>query len=488
MGFRTNLRAAIDAFRGKVPTGKAEQYPLSMFFTVSQLGQPTQNSKINHQMLRNFSESNPVVRRAIDYIRNQVGRLDWGIEQIDRDKKLTAAQKKKVDLLKACLLNPNPEDNFMSWIGQLTEDCLVLGEGYTENKEFKGHENDHPYLWYPVDAASIQHYSDWNGNPNSNRYAQFDLHGKRVDFKPNELFRMVYNKRTSTPFGLSPVEAAVTTIQMLFEAQNFAGKTASNSTPKKLLFLGSDASQTQVAEFRQYFRDEIEGRAHFPILGGTDDVKSIELGHVGDQALFLEWQKMLIALVADAFGLDLMKFNLAMQTGRSNADTLDDASDESAIRPFSQNIEHFINSNIVPLFGLDGIAKFKFQYTTSFQDRKSLSVIHQIQLQADMITLNEARREIGLPDLPVSDLTGESKGNYTLSEYRAIFGGAITLQDSVGVDSDTGTANPIRESMEGQLLPQDSNGNGSNNGVNGAPNPKEKSNNSRNDKGLDATL
>jgi hypothetical protein len=203
---------------------------------------------------------------------------------------------------------------------------------------------------------------------------------------------------------------------------------------------------------------------------------------------------MLIAIIASSFNLDVMKFNLTVGVNRSTGDVLDDVSDEGAIRPMSQQLEHFINANIVPLFGLDGIVRFKFQYTTSYQDRKSLAVIHQILLQADTITINEARKEIGLPDLPVSDLTGESKGNYTLSEYRAIFGGTATLQDSVGIDADTKTQNPIRESMEHQIDMdnqsmgvQDPNNNGGNNGVNGVPNPKPKANNSRNDKS-EATL
>lgn len=489
MGLTERLKAAIDAFSGKVPQGKAIPHPLSMVFNVGMLGQPTQNSKINHQMLRNFSEQ-AIVRRCIDYLRNQVARLDWDLSNA-ADKKLTAQQKKQVELLRKCLQNPNPTDNWMSWVGQLIEDSLVIGQAYTECKSFKGHEQDHPYLFYPVDAASVQLYLDWNGDPNKPRFAQFDLTGNKIDFKPTELFEFIHNKRTSTPFGLSPVEASVHQIQMLLEAQNYAGKTASNATPKKLLYLGSDASATQVQEFRQYFKDDIEGRSHLPIIGGTDTVHSVELGHVGDQALFLQWQSFLVGIIATAFNMDPMKVGLLVGINRSTGDGLDDTTDESAIRPMAGQIEHFINANIVPIFGLDGVVNFRFLYTTSFQDRKSLAVIHQIMLQADTMTINESRREVGLPDLPYSDLIGMSKGDLTISEYRAIFGGAVTMQDSVGVDNDTGTKNPIREEMESKMQQQpvqDPNNNGGNNGVNGSPQPKEKSNNSRNDKGLDTTL
>lgn len=486
MGLFTRVQAAIDAFSGKVPQGKSEPHPLFFNYSVGSLGQPTQNSKINHQMLRNFSE-NAVIRRAIDYIRNQVSRLDWDLRNIS-GRELTPEEEKSVKLLRSCLKNPNPTDTWITWVGQMIEDLLVIGQSYTENKEFRGHENDHPYLWYIVDAASVRVFIDWDGNPQKPRFAQFDLVGKRIDFKPTELFEIIHNKRSNTPFGLSPVEAAVHQIQMFLESQNYAGKTASNATPKKLLYLGPDVSEMQIQQLKQYFRDEIEGRSHLPLIGGMTDVKSIELGHIGDQALFLEWQKMLIAIIASTFNLDIMKFNLTVGVNRSNGDTMDDVSDEGAIRPMAEQIKSFINTNIIPLFGLDGIIEFDFLYTTSFQDRKSVAVIHQIYLQADVFKINESRREIGLPDLPVDPVTGISKGDYTLSEYRAIYGGTVTLQDAVGIDNDTDTENTIREEMEGKNQVQDPNNNGGNNGVNGAPNPKKKNYNSKNDKGLDVTL
>jgi HK97 family phage portal protein len=494
--FSERIQAALSAFRGKQPQSEAIQNPFFYTFSVGHSG--ASDPRINTEQLRNFSQT-PIVRRAVDYIRNQVSRLAWDIDPIG-NQKLTKQQLKKVQLAKNVLRNPNFDDNWVSWIGQMVEDLLVIGMAASEKKPFS--QPDHPYLLFPVDSASIKIYLDWDGTPSKPRYAQEDLHGKVIDFKNSDLLVMKHNPRSSTPFGLSPVEVCIQQIQYFLNAQAYAGATASNATPKKLLNLGKDISQQQLMEFRTYFKNEIEGRSHMPIFGGVEGIQSVELGLASDQALFLTWQSFLISIIAAAFNLDSMKFNDYVGVNRSTGDTLDDISDEGAIRPMSHTLEHYINQQILPLFGIDEFAEFKFRFTTSYQDRKSLAVIHQIYAQADVLTINEMRREVGLPDLPYSDVIGASKGSLTLSEYRAIFGGFVSLQDAVGVDEDTGTSgmqklqeernkttNELKEKEIGlkYAKPNDPNNNG-NNGVYGAPQPKEKAMNQRSDHGTDIGL
>jgi hypothetical protein len=156
-------------------------------------------------------------------------------------------------------------------------------------------------------------------------------------------------------------------------------------------------------------------------------------------------------------------------------------------------IEHYLNQFFLNMFGLSEVAEFKFRFTTSFQDRKSLAVIHQMYGQLDVLTINEMRREIGLPDLPHDKALGTSKGDLTLSEYRGIFGAIATVQDAVGIDEDTGHIGMLDIQKETadtgrNKVVQDQNGNGGNNGVNGAPVPREKAMNQRTDKGTDISL
>jgi HK97 family phage portal protein len=458
--------------------------PFWVQFMSPNMGMPTANNQMSYQQLRSFSES-AIPRRAINYIRDQVSRLDYEFV-VKPGKKLTSAQKKQLQAVQSVLSAPNIDENFQSFIGQMIEDMLVIGWGIAEVKAFAGHP-EQPYLLYPIDSASIQVYMDWDGNPNTRRYAQFDLHGKKIDFMPSQLLIFKHTPRSNTPFGLSPLEVAVQNIQYLLDAQVYAGRTASNATPKKLLFMGKEVTEEQLRDFRAYFKAEIEGNSHLPIFGGTDGMQSIELGNVGDQALFLEWQKFQIAIIADVFGLDLMKFNVTIGVTRSNGDMLDDVSDESAIRPMAHQIEHIVNQRLLAYFGLSEYVDFRFLFTSSYTDRKSLAVIHQMYGQLDVLTINEMRREQGKPDLPVDEKTGVSKGDYTVSEYRGIYGGQVNLNDAIGIDDDMGTTGQLAIAKENAAA-KDPNNNGGNNGVHGAPNPTVKPSNQHHDKGTSIHL
>lgn len=492
MGLRDRLTAAYQAFmKGKVPQGKSVSLPF-FYGAVNVQNSPVPNNRVSAQMLRQFSET-PIVRRAIDYIRNQITRLEWDVVPLG-DVKLRGEKKKKVEIFKKGLRNPNPDDSWNTWIGQIIEDMLVIGQGASEIREWKNNP-EHPYIYYPVDAASVQIYVDWDGDPNKPRYAQVDLRGNVVKFRPRELMLLKYNARTNTPFGLSPTEVAIQQIQYWLDAQAYAGKMASNAVPKRLLDLGPEADEKFVEEFRVYFTNQILGTHKMPIVGGTSGAKSVDLGHTGDNSLFLQWQQFLVAIIANAFNLDVMKFNSIVGINRSTGDTLDDASDEGAIRPIAEVIEHYINTCLLPLFDLDEICEFRFRFTTSYQDRKSLAAIHQIYGQMDALTINEIRREMGYPELEYDEKLGKSKGDLTISEYRAIYGGYVTLQDAVGIDQDYGTPNPVAEELEQKAKTEqakstttDVNNNGGNNGVHGAPKPKEKNVHKRNDKGLDVNL
>jgi HK97 family phage portal protein len=415
LGFRDRLSAAFNAFSGKAPAGKSENVPF--FYTYSG-SQSSPNMKINPMKLRAFSET-AVVRHAIDYIRNQVSKLDWDIEPLP-GKKFTAAQKKQVETAKNVFKTPNVDDNFMTFLGQMIEDMLVIGASTFEIKKWNGN-TDNPYLFYPVDAASVQIYIDWDGSPTTKRYAQLDIAGQQVDFTPQEMVMMKFTPRTNTPFGMGPVETSYQQIQYLLDAQSYAGKTASSSTPKKLLFLGSEITDPQLREFRAYWQNEVEGRSNTPIMGGTDDVKSIELGASNDSSLYLQWQSYLVAIIANAFGLDAMKFGATLGISRSAGETMDSMSDEGAVRPLAHQIEHYM-TQLMALFGLDGTAEFKFKFITSMDDRKSIGAIHQLYGQLDALTIDEIRHEIGKEPLPKDPVTGESPGSLTISAYRAKYG------------------------------------------------------------------
>jgi hypothetical protein len=468
MGIATRLTAAWETLTGKTaPQQRSDNLPF--YFGSYGTNIPMPNVRINAVQLRQFSKI-PAVRRAVTYVTNAIAALDWDIVPED-GRKLTAAQKRKVAQLKNVFKRPNAEDGWNAFVTQLIVDLLVIGHFACEVRSWDGNP-DRPFLLFPIDAASLQLYAEWDGSDGTSRYAQWSPHGTAVNFKNTEMFFMRYLPTTDTPWSASPTEVAANHVQYLLDAESYASRTASNATPKRGLFLGGDLQESQVREFREYFKNEIMGRGNMPIIGGVTDAKGIDLGVSGDEALYLGWQDKLVSIIAMAFSLDHTKFNLSGAAGvtRSSGEMLNDVSTDSAIRPMALHLQDSITTYFCHYFGLGGIAQFKFIFNATFTDRKALAVISQINLQADRVTIDESRADEGLPPLP------DGMGAMTLSVYRAKYAAAVV--------SGTGP-NGSNAPADGK---PDPNGNGGNNGVNGATNPGEAASNSNADHALAMTL
>lgn len=411
IGYFSNVWAAVTR---RAPTAKAKKDPY--FFGMQNgfgTGRSTPKTTMNMSKLRSFSES-PVPRRAISYIKDQISMLDWDIVMLDGSQP-NPKQRAEIAMLKYMFHHPNPDDTWRSFLEQFAEDLLVIGAGSVEKVPWPNNPEQQLAL-YLVDAASIEIFQQWNGDPKKPRYAQRDAKGDYVTFTTGELMYTRMNPRTNTPFGLSPLEVAAQNIEYFLDAQAKAGRATSLATPDRALDLGEEVTTDHLREYRIYWQDEVEGRGRQPIIGGTKNAKSIQLAATDDNGLFLKWQSFLIVQIANAFGVDPMKFGALIGTTHANANVLDDSTDESAIRPLAHTIQQAINRDILSFLGYDKY-EFVFRWTSSFEDRKSLAAIDQIYLQMNVLQLDEARAHIGKPPLP------DGKGAMTLAEHNARYGG-----------------------------------------------------------------
>lgn len=437
------------AVRGKAPQPKAKIDPF--FFAMTSgysTARSTPKTSTNFSKLRAMSES-AIPRRAISYIKDQVSMLDWEI-RLKNGKQPNDRQKQEIARIKQILCNPNPQDTWRGFIEQVVEDMLVMGAGAIEMRAWDSNP-DQPMVMYPVDAASIEVFMDWDGSPNTPRYAQRDARGDYITFTPRELLYVRMNKRTSTPFGLGPLEVAIDNVDALLAAGAYAKRTASTAYPDRALDLGEEVTDDHVRMYRMYWNDEIEGRGKMPIIGGTKNAKSIQLAAADDNGLFLKWQSFLIVQIANAFGIDPMKFGALIGVTHASADVLDDSTDESAIRPLGHTLEATINSEILHPLGFDDY-EFYYLWTSSNEDRKSLAAIHQVYLQMNTLMIDEVRSELGKPPLP------EGKGRMTMAEHLAIYGGNNHV---LGPDVDP-DAGPGKFGDNGNLGPTQLNNNAKN--------------------------
>jgi HK97 family phage portal protein len=373
--------------------------------------------------LRKFAET-PLVRRAINLIKDRVASLDWQVRlkrDYTPDKVGYAAR--KAAILRRTLEAPNDSDSFRTLVEQVLEDALVGGFGAIE-MDLTG-DTEKPFELWPVDGATIRINPKWNGRPDSPRYAQATgLMGSAglIPLNDDELIYLRMNPRTHTPFGLGPLEVAFETVNTFLSAHRFAGKLASNSVVQYALWL-NETSPAQQERLIRWWQDEIEGTGRVPILSTEQKPEVLRFAQGTDADLRLNWQEFLIRMVANAFGLPPMLLGLVQDVNRSTASELLDEAFHSAITPLARLLaEHLTRDLIAKRLGW---REFEFVFN-ELDSRDEMSEI-QIQtalLAAGVLTINEVRAMRGLAPLP-----GESTPCPNPQKEEEVAQSALTQKD-----------------------------------------------------------
>ncbi len=419
MGVRTRVLelwqrlAGVEAAAGDARMGERKTAMLpSILSPWNPITRPGMNSlpKPTAANLRKFSET-PVVRRAINVVKDKVASMDWqvrvrrgyaGAEVADAEARL--------QVLRRCLEEPNTSDSFRVLFEQVLEDLLVGGFGAVE-MEATGDPLRPFHLW-AVDGATIEIDVKWDGDPAKPRYAQFTGQlgsqldtAARVPLLDDELMYVRLNPRSHTPFGLGRLEVAFETVNQLLSTSRYAGKLASNSAAQYAVWL-NDATPEEHDRLVRWWQDEIEGTGRVPFLSCEQKPEVLKFAGGTDADLRLQWQEMLIRMIANAFDLPPMLLGVAGDVNRSTAGELADEAFESAVAPVAKLLAEHITRD---LFAKKlGWREFEF----CFNDLESRDEMEELQIQtallgAGVLTINEVRAMRGLA--PLADLAGAGK-------------------------------------------------------------------------------
>jgi len=345
--------------------------------------------------LRYFSRT-VYARRAINTIKNPICGLGW---EITLDGVKGAPYEKAAEVLTACFQRPNQGDSWRSLLEQIIEDALVNGAGVIEQAESS--DPLRPLWLWPVDSTTIRPVIKWDGNPKSIRFLQAngytggsilsDLNAAKL--KAEDIVYMRLNPSTESPYGYAPLEIAYDSISRQLGVGRYAAAVASNAQPQNMIFVG-EATDEQVLKFRNYWRNEIEGRGQTPILGNKGKPEVMKLHQGGDEALYLKWQEFLIREIATAFDISPQNLSIERDVNRNTSEVAEDRDWDQAIIPMATLIENHINSDI--LKGRLGIPYLKFQFNgMDREDEKATCDILTKYYQNNVLTPEQICERLG---------------------------------------------------------------------------------------------
>src|ERR1700733_8032089 len=360
--------------------------------------------------LRRFAET-PVVRRAINVIKDRIAAMDWQVRIrrgcVSSDSSDTS---QRLKALRRTLEEPNAADSFRTLIEQVIEDALTGGFGAIE-MESTG-EDQRPAMLWPVDGATIRINAKGEGRAESPRSAQGmtgQLESNAIDLRDDQLMYIRMNPRSFTPFGLGPLEVAFETVNQFLSAHRFAGKLAANSVAQYALWL-NEATPTQHDRLIRWWQDEIEGTGRVPLLSTEQKPEVLRFAQGTDADLRIAWQEFLIRMIANAFGLPPLLLGLENDVNRSTATELADEAFRGAILPLAQLVAGHLTRDLFAK--CIGWREFEFVFNELSARDEGTELQMQVQLlQAGVLTIDEVRAMRGLAPLTkvgAGQVTGEA--------------------------------------------------------------------------------
>jgi HK97 family phage portal protein len=345
--------------------------------------------------LRRFAET-PVVRRAINVIKDRIVAMDWQV----RVRRGVVAEEvgylqRKQKALRRALEEPNAVDSFRTLMEQVIEDALTGGYGAIE-MEATG-DPELPAQMWPVDGATIRVNPKWDGSADSPRYSQVmvgQMPDQAVSLRDDQLIYVRMNPRTFTPFGLGPLEVAFETVNQFLSAHRFAGKLAANSVVQYALWL-NEATPSQHERMIRWWQDDVEGTGRVPLISTEQKPEVLRFAQGTDADLRLQWQQFLIRMVANAFGLPPLLLGLEGDVNRSTAAELADEAFRGAIEPLAKLIAEHITRDLFSK--CIGWREFEFVFNDLSARDEDTELAIQVQLlAAGVYTVNEVRAMRGL--------------------------------------------------------------------------------------------
>lgn len=207
---------------------------------------------VSFETLRNFSVMYDVGRACINHRKRQISNLDWNIVATDPEKDVSADP--RVARLIEFFQEPFHETSFRNLTDKMLDDMLVydgivLWKNRTRGGEMLGLLN--------VDASTIRIKVEEDGTlpqPPETAYVQF-INGEVYErYTTKEMYYKIFNPRTATPYGLSPLESLIIGVDAALRSQMYnLSVLTEGSVPEGFYKLPPEMTVEAIKEFQTWF-------------------------------------------------------------------------------------------------------------------------------------------------------------------------------------------------------------------------------------------
>ena len=238
----------------------------------------------------------------------------------------------------------------------------------------------------------------------------FNTGARPVPFGKREIVWIEKKVRTDDLYGRSAMEVLAKTVQTLvYAVEHNLEYFSDNSIPPGILGLEGMSTDDMKAFAQQWTEsqkksDELgQWKKAWHKLATVNKMPKFErLGFTNQELQVIEQQKWWSKLVWAAFGMTATEMGFTEEAkGSANQIVQSSIAKKRIIYPILRLLEYYINTEIIPEFGFEGI-RYKYKIFDVDEETKKWT-LYKMQTESDMKTINEVRNAEGLDPVEWGD-------------------------------------------------------------------------------------
>ncbi len=351
---------------------------------------------INWEVLRAISISQPIVFSIVSTAVRELSGMQWQVVV----KRHRPGIVKKAEQINDFLSRPVPGPEgltFAEWLKKILRDLFIYDAAAIE--VVRHPDTGKLVALKPVPGSQIEMAAAPETDDLDPEYPYYRvLRGQVIaKYKPGELIYFKENTRTDSPYGISPLEAAITLVSIIMWADAFQLKQLTvTEVPEGILDLGN-VPHDVVERFRMWWLSEVVGQPHkVVIVGGSQaGVRWIPFRSDNRAMQFRQLYDWYVRLLTMCFGVRPQDIGLVEGLNRAVAQELAIGGKRVGLYPRALLLKEIIDHDILEeLFDVD-LRDMEFKWLDL--ERRDFEQAARIirTLGTLYLTVNEARTLLG---------------------------------------------------------------------------------------------
>ncbi|STZ77353.1 phage portal protein [Bergeriella denitrificans] len=386
--------------------GRAQDY--EPYWNTGQ-SRPRQGEAVGFRDLRYLADNYDILRLVIETRKDQMEKLDWTIQRRDVEATADDESKRKdgrIDDAVAFFRRPDKLNNWNDWLRMLLEDLFVIDAPCIYPRKTLGGDL---YALELIDGATIKRVIDDYGRtpmPPETAYQQVLRGLPAVDYTADELIYRPRNQRTYKVYGYSPVEQIITTVNIALRRMSHQLEYyRSGSVPDALVGVPESWTRDDIQRFQDYWDLLISGnnaeRRKMRFVPGELSRNFHETKQPPLKDMYDEW---LARVVCFCFSIEPTPF--VAQVNRAVAETSREQSLAEGLEPLKNWVKSIIDDVLSRFMGM---AEYEFVWVSDdAQSPREQAEIFVMYANANILTVDEVRAELGRDPLPKDEMPSEN--------------------------------------------------------------------------------